>query len=284
MKIGRFFQHTAFGTLIVLGLSGTVVSAAGAKTSATGTLQGYASDSVLQDGTIVELTGDDATKVAPATNKNLADMYGVTVDPHQLPLTISSANLPNEVYVATSGTYDVLVSDQNGAIKAGDYVTMSAVAGVAMKADTAQKTVFGRAVANFDGKTNTLGTTTLKDTTGATDKTVSFGQIPVAVDIRHNPNEVTTKANLPKVLQRVGEAVAEKPVGPLRIYLSIGITGLSIIISLVTLYSGIRSAIISIGRNPLGKKAIYRGLAEIVLTSFIILIIGLFAVYLLLKL
>jgi len=53
---------------------------------------------------------------------------------------------------------------------------------------------------------------------------------------------------------------------------------------LVTLYSGIRNALIAIGRNPLSKKSIFRGLLEIILTGFIILIIGLFAVYLLLKL
>jgi len=83
---------------------------------------------------------------------------------------------------------------------------------------------------------------------------------------------------------RIGEAIAEKPIGPMRIYLSIAVTGLSIMVALVTLYAGIRNAIIAIGRNPLSKKSIFRGLAEIILTSFLILIIGLFTVYLLLKL
>lgn len=186
--------------------------------------------------------------------------------------------------MATSGTYEVLVCTQAGDIKQGDYVTMSSVSGVAMKADSSEKTVFGRAAGSFNGKSNSIGTTTLKKTTGETDKTVAIGLIPVAINIQRNPNEKSTQANLPKALQRIGEAVAEKPIGPLRIYLSIGITGLSIVVALVTLYAGIRNSLIAIGRNPLSKKTIFRSLMEVILTGFLILIIGLFAVYLLLKL
>jgi len=294
MKIGRIIPHLAFGALVLIGLAGATVSAAGSSTknAATapqkatggGSVQGYAAASSLQTGAIVQLTGGSANKVAPATSKNLNQMYGVVVDPHQLSLTISDASLPNEAYVATSGTYNVLVSTQGGAIHSGDYVTMSAIDGVAMKAGTDESTVFGRAAGSFDGKNNSLGTTTLKDTAGATNQTVALGMIPVAINVQRNPNEKSTKANLPKALQRIGEAVAEKPIGPLRIYLSIVITGLSIIVAIVTLYSGIRNSIISIGRNPLSKKSIFRGLLEIILTAFLILIIGLFAVYLLLKL
>lgn len=303
MKLGRRITYLATGALMVCALAGGVAlaatpaaktpaatSASGAKSSdiktATGggSVQGYASDTVLQDGTVVQLAGKGVTKVAPATAKDLQQMYGVTVDPHELSLTLSDSSLKNEVYVATSGTYSVLVSTQNGPIAAGDYVTMSAIDGVAMKATTDEKTVFGRAAGGFNGKSNSIGNTTLKYTSGATNQTVALGLIPVAINIQRNPNEKSTKANLPKVLQRIGEAVAEKPIGPLRIYLSIAVTGLSIVVALVTLYAGIRSAMIAIGRNPLSKKSIFRGLLEIILTSFLILIIGLFTVYLLLKL
>jgi hypothetical protein len=249
-----------------------------------GSVQGYASDAALQIGTVVQLTGGDATKVEAATSKNLPQMYGVVVDPHALSLTISSASLANEAFVATSGTYKALVSTQGGEIAAGDYLTMSAINGVLMKASTDQKTVFGRAASSFAGKNNTIGSTQLKDTGGATNQTVALGIIPVTINVQRNPTEKSTQTNLPKPLQKVGEAIADKPVSPLRIYLSIGITGLSIIVSLVTLYAGIRNAIIAIGRNPLSKKSVFRGLFEVILTGFLILIIGLFAVYLLLKL
>jgi len=295
MKIRQFVAHAALGVLLLVGLAGSTATAATTasstatdtkKATGSGSVQGYAADSSLQYGTIVQLTGKTTAKVAPAAATNLEGMYGVTVDPHELSITVSSSSLPNEAYVATSGTFNVLVSTQNGAIKVGDYVTMSAVDGVAMKAGSYedQKTVFGRAAGSFDGKSNSLGNTTLHFSDNATTQTVALGMLPVAVNIERNPNQKSTKANLPPALQKLGQAIADKPVGPTRIYLSIGITGLSIIVALVTLYAGIRSAMIAIGRNPLSKKSIFRGLLEIILTSFIILIIGLFAVYLLLKL
>jgi len=249
-------------------------------------VQPYSSSTSLQVGTIVQLTGTKSGVVEPATYAAMQNMLGVVVDPNLLPLTITDNNLKNETYVATDGQFDVLVSTQNGAIKEGDYLTMSNVDGVAMKAGTyeQQKMVFGRATAAFDGKTNVIGTTTLKYSNGQSSPTVQFGAIPVSIGIARNPNQISTKVNLPPFLQQLGQAVAQKPIGPQRIYLSLLIMGLSIMVALITLYSGVRSALVAIGRNPLSKKSIFRGLAEVILTGFLILIIGLFAVYLLLKL
>jgi hypothetical protein len=249
-----------------------------------GGVSGYAAETPLDNGTIVQLSGKDAKQVKIATQKELQNMFGVTVDRNQLSFTLSSEGTKNEVFVAVSGTYNVLVSTQGGAIVVGDYVTLSSIDGVAMKAGTEEKTVFGRAVGAFDGKGVTLGTTALKDTTGKTNKTVTLGQIPVTIDIKRNPNVKSTKVDILEILQRAGQAVAEKEVSPIRIYLSMGITAVSLIAAIAVLYSGVRSGVISIGRNPMSKKPIFRALLEIILTSILILIIGLFAVYLLLKL
>jgi hypothetical protein len=152
-----------------------------------------------------------------------------------------------------------------------------------MAAGTANTTVFGRAVEGFNGTSNGIGSETLKSSTGAS-VGVTLGVIPVAIQIEHNPTKESTKVNLPKALQRIGQAIAEKPISPVRTYLSIAITGISTIMALLILYSGVRSGLIAIGRNPLSKGHIFRGLLAVVLTSIIVLIIGLFAVYLLLKL
>ncbi len=249
-----------------------------------GSVQGYAADTALDNGTIVQLTGKSANRVKISTQSELQNMFGVTVDRSQLSVILSSGGLENEVFVAASGTYNVLVSTQGGSIAVGDYVTLSSVNGVAMKASTEEKTVFGRANGSFDGKGVTLGETTLKDTDGKTNKKVTLGQIPVTIDIKKNPNEKSTKVQVPEILERIGQAIAEKEVSPIRIYLSMGITVVSLIAAIAVLYSGIRSGVISIGRNPMSKKSIFRALIEIILTSILILIIGLFAVYLLLKL
>lgn len=251
--------------------------------SGTGGVQSYAAETALENGTIVMLKDSKTNTVAVSTKADLANMYGVTVDRSKLSLTVSNSGVKNEVYVATSGTYDVLVSTQNGPIAAGDYVTLSAINGVAMKANDDTTTVFGRAALKFDGKSDTMSKATLKAKDGK-QTPVAIGLIPVSIDVKRNPNEKSTKANLPAMLQRIGEAIAEKPIGPLRLYLSVTITAVTVFTATVILYSGIRNSLIAIGRNPLTKKTIFRGLLEVIFTGILIMIIGLFAVYLLLKL
>lgn len=247
-------------------------------------VQSYGASAPIANGTIVQLTGEKANQVKVASQAEQQNMFGVAVDRNQLPLVITGENLENETFVAVSGTYSVLVSTEEGPIATGDYLRMSSVNGVAMKAGTEEGTVFGRANGSFDGRGVTLGTTALKDTSGGEQKTVTLGSVPVTIDIKGNPNVITTQSNLPEFLQRVGQEIAQKEVSPIRIYLSLGITFVSIIATIVMLYAGIRNAVISIGRNPMSKKSIFRALLEVILTSTLILIIGLFAVYLLLRL
>ena len=275
---------------IVLSLAVIVIAAmavvlpVAAQTVGGGSVQGYSSDTPLDTGTIVQLTGKDANQVKIAKQAELQNMFGVVVDRNQLSVTLSSEALKNETFVAASGTYNVLVSTQGGPIASGDYVTLSSVNGVAMKAGTEEKTVFGRANGPFDGKGITLGSTVLKDVNGNTNQTVKLGSVPVTIDIKKNPNDKSTKSDLPEFLQRLGQQIAEKEVSPIRIYLSLGITLISILAAIAILYSGVRNGVISIGRNPMSKKSIFRALLEVILTSILILIIGLFAVYLLLRL
>lgn len=249
-----------------------------------GSVQGYAADRPIDNGTIVRLTGEGSNKVTTASQKELSNMFGVTVDHQQLSIRVSNEGLENEVFVAVSGTYNVLVSTQGGKIKSGDYITLSSINGVGMKAGTEEETVLGRAVSSFDGSGVTLGQTALSDVDGNTTQTVKLGSVPVTIEIQRNPNEKSTKVKVPEMLERIGQAIAEKEVSPIRIYLSLAITIISLISAIVVIYSGVRNSMISIGRNPMSKKSIFRALLEIILTSLLILIIGLFAVYLLLRL
>jgi len=249
-----------------------------------GSVQGYGAETPLDSGTIVQLTDKNSNRVKVASQSDLNNMFGVTVDKAQLQVTLSNDEFEHEVFVAVSGTYNVLVSTQAGNIEAGDYVTLSSIKGVAMRAGNEKVTVFGRAAKSFDGKSTTLGATALKDSTGNTTKTVQLGVVPVTIDIQNNPNDISTEANLPDMLKRVGQAIAEKDVNPIRIYLSLGIMVAAVIAAIVILYAGIRNGVISIGRNPMSKKSIFRALIESILTCLVILSIGVTAVYLLLKL
>ena len=280
MRLPRFI----IGLAAVVVVAGAVAAPALAETYAG--VQPYAAEAPLDPGTIVQMSSKSSGKVKVSTKDQRQNMFGVVVNRSQLALTFTGTDLENEAYVATSGTYSVFVSTENGPISSGDFVTLSSIDGVAMKAGNAdeQSTVFGRAQASFSGKGVTLGTTKLKDVNGNSNKTVTLGAIPVTIDIKHNPNEVSTKANVPELLQRVGKVIAEKDVSPIRIYLSMAIAGISLIAAIAVLYGGVRSGVISIGRNPVARKSIFRALLQVILTSLLILIIGLFAVYLLLKL
>ena len=252
-------------------------------------VQSYAASTPINTGTIVRIDNRDSRTIGPVAQADAQQAIGVAIDRAQLSLRLSDEGLANETYVAGSGTYSTLVSTQNGAIAPGDYVTISAIDGVAMKAGLYEEhaTVVGRAQGAFDGKGVVLGVTNLKDGAGKDTKTVQLGLIPVTIDVKTNPNkkeEISTKANLPEQLQRVGEQIAEKEVNPIRIYLSIAIMNVSLLAAIVVLYAGVRSGVISIGRNPMSKKSIFRAILEVIFTGLLIVIVGLFAVYLLLKL
>jgi hypothetical protein len=280
----RSLAVLGLGALLLFAAAPLTVLAAESSGATSGTPVPYSADGNLPIGTIIQPDGTDGNKVKIADITHLDQMFGAVVTPESLPLTITGGSATNQIYVATTGKWKVLVTTENGSIKAGDNVSLSNLKGTAMKATTDQEIIFGKALNNFDGKTNVISKTALKYDTGKDSKVVSIGLIQVAIDIRHNPDVRSTKTKLPPQLERLGEQIAEKELSPFRMYLCIAIVIVSIIIATVVLYSGIRSSILAIGRNPLSKKTIFKGLLQIIFVAFIILIIGLFTVYLLLKL
>lgn len=242
--------------------------------------QGYGTDEPLQKGMIVRLKKDDATKLDALTAEDVEKMHGVVVDPNDAPVTISAEG--QKVFVATVGRYDVLVSNQAGAISTGDYITISSIRGIGMKAGTREPVVVGRATAGFDGKENVISTTEVKKGDG--NIPVAIGRIQVDIGVARNPLLKATEPNLPEILKRATETIAGKPVSPAKAYVSIILFVISAGIAATLMYGGIRSGIISIGRNPLSKKSIIRGMLQVIITGLIIFISGVFGVYLLLKL
>lgn len=271
------------GLTVSIGIIAAFVVPVAAESNGGGSVAGYAAEQPIDTGRIVNLTGEKSNTVKVATQKEVQNMFGVTVDRSLVPLMLSNDGIKNETYVAVSGTYNVLVSTQEGPIAKGDYLTLSSLDGVAMRAGEKEVTVFGRAQFGFDDKAVALGTQTLKDESGGS-KTVTLGSIPVTIDIKNNPNHKSTDSNLPEFLKRTGQAIAEKEVSPARIYISVAIASISLIAAIAVLYAGVRNSMISIGRNPMSRRSIFRALLQVILTSVLILIIGLFAVYLLLKL
>lgn len=243
--------------------------------------QGYNSDQPLQRGMMVKLKKDDPGKIEPVTTDNMDQMHGIVVDANDAPVTVSAEG--HKTFVATSGHFDVLVTNQNGPITIGDYISVSSLPGIGMKADDKQGIVIGKALAVFDGNNNTIGKLDLKESDGST-RGVSIGRVLVDISIAGNPNVRPTDTNLPGFLKKAVEAIADKPVSAARVYLTLGIFLATSIIAGTILYAGVRSSFIAVGRNPLSKKTIMRSLVQVILTSLIIFTSGIFGVYLLLKL
>lgn len=264
--------------LAIASLGFLIFMSSTAPASAQTVLQGYASDEALQRGMLIVLKDDDQTKVEAVSTDTAFKLKGVVADAKDSPVTLSGEG--KKVFIATTGSYEVLVSSENGPIKAGDYISASSLDGIGMKAGETHPVVVGRAIEKFDGTGDSIGKSESKD-----GRSVSFGRIRVDVGVVKNPLlKNPEKDKVPDALQKAADAIAEKPVSNLRIYLALIVLLVTAMVAAVTLFSGVRSTIISLGRNPLSKGIIYKGLIQVLLLSLIIFITGLFGVYLLIKL
>ncbi len=234
----------------------------------------------LQRGMVVALKENDPKKVEAVNNDAAKRVHGVVVGSGDSSFILAEET--QKVYVASGGKFDVLVSDQNGLVSPGDLLSVSSVSGIAMKSDEYQETVLGKAIDGFDGKNKKLSEVTIKDAQGL-DKTLSVGRIQVDIAIMRNPILKST-ASLPSFLRDASEYVAGKPVNPIRVYLSLAVLFAAAAVSGALIYSGVRSGMIAIGRNPLSKKSILRGIIQVIVVAITIFMIGIFGVYLLLKL
>lgn len=259
-------------------------SSSGTSDATSGVTQSYNADPSVETGMVVKLKPDDSSTVVPLPNTDIQDMLGVVIPTTNATIVLTPQTVKKQqVLVATSGRYNVLVSNQNGPIKIGDYVTISAVSGVGMKANEIENEVLGKAAGSFTGTANVLGTVALKNTIGRTTN-VSIGSIPVDINISHNPLFQKSADYVPSFLAKAAVAVASHPVTASKIYLCLAILFITAFVTGNMLYSGVRSGMIAVGRNPLSKKSIIRSLVETVIAGLIIFVAGVFGVYLLLKL
>ncbi len=234
---------------------------------------GYSSDKPLEKGRIVKLDEKDSKKVEPVPYNQPDKIYGVVVDPNDAPVTLTREG--EQVFVATGGKHEVLVSVENGVINVGDYLSLSRSDGIAAKATDRQDYILGKALTGFDGRTGVILTS---------DNGSGIARIVADISVSRNPIRRIDVNFLPQFLQKTAEGIAGKPVNMTRVYVSLGILVVTGLIAGSLLYGGVKSAIISIGRNPLSKKSIIRGLFQVVIVSLIIFLTGIFAVYLLLRL
>ncbi len=248
---------------IIVGLSAACFSTAALAAVIS---QGYAVISPIPVGALVSLSTTDAGTAVIADATNQKNLFGVVVTSSLLAISGSSG----EVQVASSGLAPVLVSTEGGSIKRGDHLTVSTLAGVAKKATSSARSI-GVADTDFDGTGSDAEKRKLVTSSGSHD--IAIGQIPVDINVNnYQPGGLYSNSIVPAWLQSVTNNVAHKAVDPVRSLIALTIIIAAIISVSVLLYGAVRTSIISIGRNPLAKAAVFKGLVQIM--GLVIIIMG----------
>jgi hypothetical protein len=237
--------------------------------------QSYTTNSNVAPGSILSQVATNSASVEPATNTGQAiTLVGVAVNQTLLELSSTSQH---GVQVAVSGTAETLVCDINGSVKAGDKITASPLTGVGMKAiDSGQ--IIGTAQQSLSSVSTVKHT--VADHTGKT-TSVLVGLIPVTVNVEYFSASAggSLSAFVPPFLQNLANAISGKQVSPLRVLLSVLIVLFGFITVIVILNAGIRSGLISLGRNPLAERALRKGLVDVALTALGALLVIALIVY-----
>ncbi len=237
--------------------------------------QGYQSDESLSPGTVVSLRESDH-KVVPADITNDISLLGVVVGSAEATLNVASPT--DKVQVSTVGVVDAFVSSLGGDIKTGDPVTVSPVRGVGMKAGSAGRII---GIAQEEAKYSDR-TVNVQAKAGGSVK-AKLGSVPVAVQVSYYtpPPEKTV---VPPWLQTFADTAAGREVSLIRLLASSLVAVIALIVTTVLLFSAIRNTMVSIGRNPLAKTSIYRGLWQVIAISVVVVVSGFMIAYLLLRL
>jgi hypothetical protein len=270
---------------LVLGLLFLAVTGNAAASGLSGQVaQSYNAGSGVQSGMIVELQSPKSQTVVPLASNDIVDTLGVVVPANNADIVLApTGTTQQQVLVATSGQATVLVSNQNGPIVSGNYIAISSLNGIGMAANTNQPNIVGRATSSFSGSSSTLGSVQLKNNQNHT-TAVSLGSVAVNLSIGPNPMYSKSTTLVPGFANRLANSINGKPVSAQRIYLAGLLLIITAFISGSIMYGSTRGSVIALGRNPLSKQPIMQSLGLSLVMVLVIFAVGVFAVYLLLKL
>lgn len=251
-----------FGIFFALFSTASLLLSIPAHATLTNLSESYITDEQLPLSAIVSLKDNADDRVVASNTGNVDKMIGVVIDRSDASISVSDGK-ENEVQVAKTGTLQVLVSDINGAIEQGDYITASPINGVGMRATGSTK-VTGIAQNNLIN-----GVSQQVNNADGTQQNVRVGTVSVLVSVSGYIDK-SENSFIPRPVQEIANTLAGRTVSPLPILLSLGVFVVTLIIVTAIIYSMVRNGIISVGRNPLSSGAIYRNVVQLS-----VLIIGL---------
>lgn len=272
-----FWLMRKFGRPVLALIAALLFLLPSAAHAATLISQGYKTSESAPVGSIVSLKKDSTTEVSLASVTNTSSIFGVVIAPDSSQVSVVNGE-DNQVQVATSGVQQVLVSDINGNISAGDQITASPINGIGMKATTSTKVV-GVAQDKFPNSTASSAEYTDKE---KKKHSVKLGQVAVVVNVAYY-YKTPDKTIIPASIQNIANALAGKTVNPLPVIISIGIFLITITVVVSIIYALIHSSIISVGRNPMSQSAVYRNVIQLSLLIVIILAVSVLSIYMVLR-
>jgi len=238
--------------LFVMGLSPAGASSANISHS-------YSTDTNITNGSLVSLDPHRSDYVVLANSGNGQQLLGVAVATNDSLIAIDAKTGNGTVQVATSGTVNALVSDINGAIKVGDQISVSPFNGVGMKASSGEQ-IIGLAQTAFNNSTAGATPEQVTDKNGKSSQ-MMVGYVKLGISIGSMP----TYGNSSQLngLQQVAKSLTGHTVSKFRTIISVIVAVMASVALVVLIYASIYGSIISIGRNPLAKYAVFRSLASV---------------------
>lgn len=218
--------------------------------------QGYTTtDKQLKQGMVVSLSPGSNVHgsniaVQAADYRNSKDVLGVAVAPTSG--LIAEVPAGSQIYVEKSGAALAYVSDLNGDIKKGDYLTLSTLKGVLMRADNRSVTTVGTALEDFSAASAQSVSATDKDG-NPVNVHVALLNINVAIQ---PPTPVGTAQSTTNFLDKLGLTLTGHKINSLRVLAAIAVFSTLLVIEGEIIYGTVTSSIVAVGRNPLAKKLV----------------------------
>lgn len=268
MRVLRRLGRLSAGLLVALFVSAPLLAGA----SSANISKSYQAAEAIANGSIVSLDFKRSDYVAPANTVNAARLIGVVLPSNDSLLAVNPTD--SGVQVATSGSVNAVVSTLNGDIRVGDSVAVSPFNGVGMKAGDGDR-VIGLAQTDFNRGTNGARLQTIQDKNGKpTEVAVGYLRLNIAIGT-NNPSQSS--------IQRLGRSITGRSMPAYRLIIS-GIIALLALTAVVTLiYAAIYGSIISVGRNPLAKYAIFRATSSVIAMAILTALMAGIAIYFLLR-
>jgi len=215
----------------------------------------------IEDGDIVIATAKGYYLSSTAYDPQV---YGVVTDN---PAIVLKSNAQQKGYpVVSNGVVYVKVDGRNGNIKKGDFIATSTIPGAGMKA-TQSAYVLGEALADATFK-----------------NPADIVKIPVNMNLHYLETNSPVQSSLLDIFHLSAIATYEQPTQVVRYLMAAIIAIISFVFGFVIFARAINTGIQALGRNPLAGRMIQLSILFNVVLVMIIIMTGVFLVYLVLHL